>query len=194
MTIAKISDTEVQESTPPKAMIILNVVLLVSCVVALLVFRGQAFFEGFDRISNDHIYIEVSNWDIPVFVSIPCFLALIAILILRITGSKTELVIQKLLKIAVVFSVAAILIRIPIGYLNSSFLGSAGYTPCWQLSSPSLMAPTVWVSNSGYCLLDSGSVRDELLEWIDSEINAGKRPTPNELASEVDNLRKLGAE
>ncbi|GAB2525673.1 hypothetical protein GCM10008940_30490 [Microbulbifer agarilyticus] len=98
---------------------------------------------------------------------------------------------QKLLKISVVSAVLAIVIRLPIGYLNSNYLYSAGYSPCWELSSPSLMAPTVWVSNSGYCIPDSASVRGEILDWLDTQFGAGNLITPKEMAREVGNLQQI---
>lgn len=194
MTAVQLPDGEVQEPMPSKAMIALNIVLLVSCVVVLVFYRGRAFIDGLRRISDGHIYSSISNWDIPVFFSLPCFLSLIAILVLRLIGYGSEATIQKLLKVSVVSAVVAILVRLPIGYLNSSHLYSAGYSPCWELSSPSLMAPTVWVSNSGFCIPSSASVRGEVLEWIDAQVKSGNSPTPNEMASEVNSLRKIGAE
>lgn len=194
MTAAQMPKGEVQEPMPPKAMIALNIVLLALCVVVLVFYRGQAFIDGLGRISGGHIYLAVSNWDIPIFLSLPCFLSLIAILMLRFIGGKSEAAVQKLLKVSIASAVVAILIRLPVGYLNSSYLYSAGYSPCWELSSPSLMAPTVWVSNSGYCIPSSASVRGEVLGWIDAQIKSGNRPTPNQMASEVNNLREIGAE
>lgn len=189
MTALQNSDGVVHEAAPSKLIISLNIVVLLSCVAALLFLRGQSFINSFWRIKNDHIYIEVSNWDAPAFASLPCFLALIVILTLRLSGYKSEVAIQKLLKISVFSAVAAIFIRLPMGYLSSSYLGSAGYSPCWELSSPSLMAPTVWVSNTGYCLSGVSGVRDGALEWIDAQTEAGNSPTPSELASVVDKLR-----
>lgn len=189
MTILRTPNVEAHETSPTKSAIFINIVLLTLCVVALLVYRGKPFVESFSRIEGGHIYVEVSNWDIPVFASIPCFFALISILILRFVGFNKEVVIQRLLKLSVISALIAILIRLPIGYLNAAYLGAAGYSPCWQLSSPSLMAPTVWVSNSGYCVAHSGSVRRKALEWVDTQVDAGLRPTPKELENKVEILR-----
>ncbi len=189
MTTAHISESKAQGSTPPKSMIALNVGLLASCVTALIYFRGHAFIDGISRVNDGHIYVSISNWDIPVFISIPCFLSIIAILILRLVGRGAESTVQKLLKFSFVAALIAIVVRLPIGYLNSTYMYSAGYSPCWELSSPSLMAPTVWVSNSGYCLPEAAGVRGEVLEWIDAQFRSGVRPTPREVAREVSKLR-----
>lgn len=194
MIANQMPDGDTKGTVPSKPMIALNIILLVLCVVVLTCFRGQALVDGLGRISEGHIYVAVSNWDIPVLVGLPCFLSLIVIMILRLIGYKSHATVQKLLNFSVVSAVVALLIRLPVGYLNSSYLHSAGYSPCWELSSPSLMAPTVWVSNAGYCIPSSASVRGEVLDWIDAQIKTGNHPTPNEMASEVSSLRKIGSE
>ncbi len=93
---------------------------------------------------------------------------------------------QRLMMIALISSVAAIVVRLVYGFLAFAYVSSLGYSSCWYLSSPAQMAPTVWVSQPEYCIKNTGAVRKDLLQWMDANARPGQ-PLP------VDELRSHAA-
>jgi hypothetical protein len=110
---------------------------------------GGNLLQNIERLERGHIYVSVSNWDIPAFVSLPCFLALIFALTLRLVRAASEKRIRVCVKVAFGAALVAIMVRLPYGFVVSNYMGAHGYTSCWQYSSQSIMGPVVWVRNSG---------------------------------------------
>ena len=161
---------------------------LSTSVIVIVVLKGNSHLENIDKLNSGNIAVAVSNWDIPVFLSLPCFVSLIIALCFRFANQASEKRISACVKIALIFAIMAIIVRIPYGYLASHYMRNKGYSPCWEFSSPSIMGDIVWVRNSGYCVENSGSVRKELLAWIDARPNAGKDVSPVEVRAKAEAL------
>ena len=167
---------------------LLFIVALSVTTLAIVILRGSSFLENINRLEQRAISVELSNWDIPMFVAIPCFIALTIALILRFIDQDSDSRIRACVNTALVFAMLTIIVRIPCGYIASNFMTNKGYAPCWEFSSPSVMSPVVWVRNSGYCIENSGSVRKELITWLNSLPNKGNNLTPNDIREKVEAL------
>ena len=157
-------------------------------IYAILVLRGKSFLANISNLQNNHIYVAVSSWDIPAFISVPCFIALMAILILRMRNRVPEVLIQSLLKVAIAFALLAIVVRILLGFSISHYMESKGYTSCPYYSSPALMSSRIWVRSSDFCVENSGSVRKPLLKWFDSLPAFGRNVSQKDVQQKVDQL------
>lgn len=164
------------------------IVALSFAMLVILFIRGQSFFANIFKLHEQSIAIEASNWDVPMFLALPCFISLIAALVLRLIDLDTEKRIQRCVGVAVIFALLSIAVRIPYGFALRYYMESLSYSSCWPLTSPSIMAPTLWVRNSGYCIEDAGSVRKPLLQWIDGLPNGGANVTPNEVRTKAEAL------
>jgi hypothetical protein len=175
-------------------------------IYAILVLRGKSFLANISNLQNNHIYVAVSSWDIPAFISVPCFIALMAILMLgsgfllrpttyihvsvRMRSRVPEDLIRRLLKVAIAFAVLAIVARIVLGFSISHYMEAKGYTSCPYYSSPALMSSRIWVRSSDYCVENSGSVRKLLLNWFDSLPEFGRNVSQKDVQQKVDQLLK----
>lgn len=164
-------------------------ILVLSAVILVIIwFGGGALITNFYKLSNNSIYLSVSSWDVPLIVGLPCFFALSYVLCLRLFDLASEQRIQQGLKIAVIFAIAAIVVRLFYGFVVSGLLTYNGYSSCWQYSSPQVMSPTVWVRNPDFCIANSGSVRTEILSWMGTLPNAGKDVSVEEVQAKVAEL------
>jgi uncharacterized membrane protein len=170
--------------------LIFYILALSGCVALIVALLGGNLLQNIERLERGHIYVSVSNWDIPAFVSLPCFFALIVALTLRLVRAASEKRIQVCVKVAFGAALVAIMVRLPYGFVVSNYMGAHGYTSCWQYSSQSIMGPVVWVRNTGYCVENSGSVSRELLEWLDNNSNSDNEVTPDEVRLKIDELLK----
>ncbi len=159
-------------------------------IYAILVLRGESFLANISNLQNNHIYVAVSSWDIPAFISVPCFIALMAILLLRMRSRVPEDRIRRLLKVAIAFALLAIVARFLLGFSISHYMESKGYTSCPYYSSPALMSSRIWVRSSDYCVENSGSVRKPLLNWFDSLPEFGRNVSQKDVQQKVDQLLK----
>ncbi|WP_166263563.1 hypothetical protein [Marinobacter caseinilyticus] len=154
-----------------KTVFYISALLSVNYIIVALM--GSALLEHFERLQTGNIYISVSGWDIPALISLPCFLALAAALVLRLLNRTTEKRLNVCLKVGLFFSLLTIISRPIYGYVISTKMEQSGYSPCWSYSSPSLMSPTVWVRSEAYCIENAGKVRKEILIWMDELPDAG---------------------
>ncbi len=168
--------------------ILFFIVALSASVFAIIVLRGSSFIKNLDKLNQKAIAIEASNWDIPIFIALPCFIALIFALVLRLIDQDQDSRIRACINVALIFAAISIVVRIPYGYAVSNFLAGKNYSKCWEFSSPSMMSPTIWVKNSGYCIENSGSVRKEIIAWLDTLPNSGKGITPNDVRDKTQTL------
>ncbi|PCM44912.1 hypothetical protein [Marinobacter sp. ANT_B65] len=157
-------------------------------VLVILYLRGQEFLVNIYRLREHSIAVEVSNWDVPMFLAVPCFVSIIVGLVLRLTDWDRDKRIQRCVGVALIFAFLSIAVRIPYGFAVRSYMESLGYSSCWQLSSPAIMSPTVWVRNPGYCIENVGSVRNPLLEWMSLQPNGGADVAPNEVRAKAEEL------
>jgi hypothetical protein len=157
-------------------------------VYVLLVMRGASFLANISNLQNQHIYVAVSSWDIPAFIGLPCFVVLIAVLILRMKNGVSEVLIQKLLKVAIAFALIAIVVRVLTGFSIPNYLESKGYTYCPYYGSPALMSANIWVRSPEYCVENSGSVRKQLLNWFDSLPEFGRNISQADVRQKVGQL------
>lgn len=170
---------------------------LVSGIAMLLVVAGSLwvmipqFFINLDRLIAGHPYVSFNAWDIPFFLAVPIFIILAFGIGLRLTNKATEKRIQHAMKFALIFGAIATSARFIYGFTGSQFIAELGYTSCWSLSSPSLMAPTVYVKKSSYCLDNVGHVRKDLLVWMDDQAILGQSLDQVELQKEADRLLVL---
>ncbi len=169
-------------------MLIFYSLALSATVFIIVVLPGSSLLENIARLNSSNIYVAASSWDIPAFISLPCFLALIYALLLRLTQKATEIRIQRCVKVATIFALAAIVFRIPYGFAISHYMEAKGYSSCVSYTSPALMSPAVWVRYPTYCIENTGSVRRSLLEWIDSSVEAGKSISPEDLKRKAEQL------
>ena len=153
---------------------------------------APALVTNLDRLIARHPYVSFNAWDLPFLLATPIFLALAIGIVLRVSNRATAARMQAVMKVALVFSVIAVAVRIVYGIAGATYLGNAGYTRCWSLSSPAMMAPTVYVKNQNYCLDNVGHVRQALLAWIDR--NASGNQPLDQQALENKASRLLSAE
>ena len=144
---------------------------LSATVVVIIDIRGTDFLESLRHFNERNILIEASNWDVPAFISLPCFLGLIAALVLRLLYLYSQQRIQRCVKFALAFAIAAIIVRAPYGLFVRYSFEKNGYSPYWALSSPAIYSPTTWVKHPSYCVQNSGSVRKEIIDWINDPKN-----------------------
>lgn len=85
----------------------------------------------------------------------------------------------------IVPAIAAIVVRVFYGFVVDGYMASQGYTYCWEYTSPSAMSPSVWVRAPEHCIPSSGSVRSEVLSWMDTLPNEGKQVTQVEVEARV---------
>lgn len=175
-----------KKSTKDRLNFIFFILVLSATVAVIITLRGAAFVEGLRDFNGKNIIVEASNWDIPIFISLPCFLALITALLLRLLDLDSQKRIQRCVKFALAFSLAAIVIRLPYGFFVKHSFEKNGYTPCWELSSPAIFSPTIWVKHRSYCIQNSGSVRKEIIDWINDPKN--KNVSPDELRKKTHEL------
>ncbi len=159
-------------------------------IYVILVLRGKSFLANISNLQNNHIYVAVSSWDIPAFISVPCFIALMVILMLRMRSKVPEDRIRRLLKVAIAFALLAIVARFLLGFSIFHYMESKGYTSCPYYSSPALMSSRIWVRSSDYCVENSGSVRKPLLNWFDSLPEFGRNVSQKNVQQKVDQLLK----
>ena len=162
--------------------------VLALSIYMILVLRGKSFLANISRLQNNNIYVAVSNWDVAALISIPCFIVLIAVLILRLRSNVNEAQIQGLLKVAIAFALVAVIARVVFGFLGAYYMESKGYTLCPYYISPALMSPNIWVSSPAYCVENSGSVRKPLLKWFDSLPDFGRNTTQEDVYLKVEQL------
>lgn len=164
-------------------------ILVLGAVIFVIVLFGVGgVISNVTKLANHNIYVSVSSWDVPLIVGLPCFFAMAYVLCLRFLNMAREQRIQKALKVAVVFAIAAIVTRLLYGFVIAAFLSYKGYSSCWQYSSPQVMSPTVWVNNSDFCIAHSGSVRRDILGWMDTLPNAGSGVSVDEVKVKVAEL------
>ncbi|MFT7559107.1 MAG: putative membrane protein [Flavobacteriales bacterium] len=70
--------------------IVFYIFALGATVAAIALIKGIRFLENINRLSNDSIYTAASSWDIPVFIGLPCFVALIIALFLRLIDQDKD--------------------------------------------------------------------------------------------------------
>ena len=168
--------------------ILFFIVAFASVVFTIIYIRGHEFLVNIYRLRERSIAVEVSNWDVPMFLAVPCFVSLIIGLVLRLTDLDRDKRIQRCVGVALIFAFLSIAVRIPYGFAVRSYMESLGYSPCWQLSSLAIMSPTVWVRNPGYCIENVGSVRRPLLQWINLQADGGVDVTPDEVRAKAEEL------
>jgi hypothetical protein len=161
---------------------------MLSLTYFVIVVLGGAFAVNVGRLVQGHIYVSVSNWDIPLLLAVPTYLALINLLLLRLFDRASDKSVTTTIKIATTFAIVAILARPIYGYFVTTKMEYSGYTSCWPYSSPSLMSPTVWVKQPGYCVSNSGKVRKEILSWMDTLPNRGSDIPVNAVNEKVSML------
>jgi hypothetical protein len=149
-----------------KLLLLIALMLALTCFVIVVI--GGALADNIGRLARGSIYVSVSHWDVPLLISVPTYLALTYVLLLRLLGHASEQSVKASIKIAVLFALIAIITRPIYGYLATSKMELSGYFPCWSYSAPTLMSPTVWVKRPGYCIENTGKVRKSLLNWMDS--------------------------
>jgi len=168
--------------------ILFIIIALSVCVYAAIEIMGISFLENIDKLSNGNIAVALSYWDIPVFLSLPCFVALIIALVFRFAKQLSEKWISAAVNVAIMFALLAIVVRIPYGHFLSHYMQDKGYSSCWAFTSPSITSEIVWVRNPGYCIENTSVVRSELLAWIDSLPDAGKDVPPMEVRLKAEEL------
>lgn len=164
------------------------ILVLGALVFFIIWFGGGALLTNLSKLSNGSIYISVSSWDVPLIVGLPCFFALGYVLVLRLLNIASEQRVQQSLRIGVSFALAAIVVRLLYGFTVAGFLSHKGYSSCWQYSSLQVMSPTVWVKSPDFCIANSGSVRKEVLSWMDTLPNAGKDIRSQDVENKVAEL------
>ncbi|SMF26998.1 Protein of unknown function [Alteromonadaceae bacterium Bs31] len=161
------------------------ILALSATVFEIVVHMGSSFLTNTQRLSSQNVYVSVSSWDVPLFIGIPTLLSLIFLLALKLINKEPEAIKQKALKIAIFFALGAIVLRIPYGFTVSSIMQKKGYSRCWEYSSAAMMSPTVWVKEPAYCIANSGSVRRDVLKWLD---DSKQQPSPQEVKEKVNLL------
>lgn len=170
-----------------RAKIVLFILALSATVFEIVVHMGSSFLTNIQRLSSQNIYVTVSSWDVPSFVGLPTLLSLIFLLAIKLINKEQEEIKQKALKIAIFFALGAIVLRVPYGFTVSSIMHKNGYSRCWEYSSAAMMSPTVWVKEPAYCIANSGSVRRDVLQWLD---DSKQQPSPLEVEEKVNLLLK----
>lgn len=173
-----------------KLNLIFLLIVLGAVVVGTVGFMGGLLVENIERLSNDNIYVLVSKWDIPAFIGLPCFVVIIWGLLLRLLNKATDARIQWCVNFCIVPAIAAVVVRVFYGFVVDGYMASHGYTYCWEYTSPSAMSPSVWVKEPEFCISNSGSVRREVLSWMDSRPNWGKDVSVEEVEAKVAMLLK----
>lgn len=166
-------------------------IIILSCAGMIFIAQVNPFLENVNKLIEGHIYVLVSKWDIPLFLCFPGFLAIIVGLILRLIDLDTERRMDVCTKIIIVFGLLFVITRIPYGFVTSYYLTSKGYSACWGLSSPSLMSPTVWVRDPGYCVNSASAVKSEILAWMDTLPDGGKNISPEDVNAKAEALHLL---
>lgn len=180
------SNAPADSSQKTHALISASAILIV--VAASLAIFVPQFFTNLDRLIARHPYVSFNPWDLPFFVGVPTFLALVYGIGLRVFNQANEKRIDNVLKVALVFAIVAALTRMVYGIGMSQHLTSLGYSSCWSLSSPSVMSATVWVKKSRYCIENAGAVRKPLLRWIDERAAAGEPIAAEEVRAQAEQL------
>ena len=179
------------DNEPPTFMIRLQcafyILILCATIFVIIAFMGADLAANIQRIGNQGAYAAVSSWDIPAFITIPTLLSLITLLALKLFNKEQEGRTQSALKFAIFFALGAIVVRIPYGFAVSSLMENKGYSRCLEYSSPAMLSPTVWVKDPAYCIANSGSVRRDVLQWLD---NTKQLPASIEVEEKVNLLLK----
>jgi hypothetical protein len=164
------------------------IIILIATMVGLAIFSGGGIVNSISSLQQNYITASVNHWDLPIFFTFPGLLALIVICFLRLVDLDTQDRIDACMKVVIVIGFLFLAVRIPFGFIASSYMESKGYTYCYYLTSAAARSDQVWVRDPDYCIDDTGAIRIELLEWLHETQDAGLDPTPQEVRIKADEL------
>lgn len=144
--------------------------LVIVVIVILLMITLPDFVLNWSRAIERYPYVKVTAWDLPYLLAIPVLILSGVSLFLKAFNRSPKEVPIEIIKIAVIWILGAIAVRVVYGALIPIYLGKAGYSKCQTLSDPSLHARSVWVIEQFICVANSGHVRDELIDEFDKLI------------------------
>jgi|GEM_PF-1787727 len=171
-----------------KLQLVFYIFALAATVLVLLIFRVGSLLENSEKLAAGNIYVAASAWDIPVLIGLPTFIALIIAMLLKLVNQATEKRIQRCVQVALFFAFIAIGVSIPYRFALSNHLEKQGYSQCLPYTAPALMSATIWVRDSRYCVANSGSIRRQLLTWLDASQAASHYLSPAEVKTKVSEL------
>ncbi|MCC5826905.1 hypothetical protein [Alkalimonas sp.] len=167
---------------------IFSVLILVAVSIYLLVEIALSVNQLIN-ISERPLYLVGSHNLLPLFFLIPGVLYMTVVIIYkRLSNMNTKMdksMYQFLFYSFILFVVSRIFYG---GFFINDYMASHGYSYCNPLTSVSAFSPQIWVSDPGYCLEASRNVSSEVQDWLDAQMTAGVRPTPEEAEQKIKQL------
>ena len=141
------------------------------------------------NIEERPLYIMGSHNVMALIFGIPVFLLFAVAIVLKELNMLHENLLNAGFKMCGFLFIAMIATRIIYGgFFLDGYLEKHGYSYCGPMTAPKAMAMEVWVSDPGYCLEASRNVSSEVRDWLDAQMAAGVRPTPEEAEQKIKQL------
>ncbi|MBB3167400.1 hypothetical protein [Simiduia aestuariiviva] len=164
--------------------------ILISLAIAYrIVFIGlPEFIRNIGLINSRASVVALSPWAIPLVLAAFVFIFMAWGLLLRLLDKEKGKSFQFTVNGAIAMSVAALVIRLPMGYLIDNYLESRNYSYCYWYTPPANFSPPVWVREPQLCIEQTGHIRKMLFKWIQSQPHGGRDLTVEELQQKVAEL------
>lgn len=166
---------------------------MISGACGVLFFMLPDFVNNWNAIHGGALAVSLSPWVVPASIGSLVLLLVAWALLLRLVDKDTGPHYQHVLYAATIVGVVAILVRIPMGFVLDSYLGSKNYSFCSWYTSASNFSPPVWVREPQYCVENSSHVQKVLMDWIESRPNGGRDVAVDEVRQKAAELMEAHA-
>jgi hypothetical protein len=167
------------------------IIISIAIIIVTIILCGGGLIEGISSLRQNEISVNVNYWAFPVFFTYPGLLALIVVFFLRLVDLDTQDRIDACMKVVIVSGFIFLAVRIPYGFIASSYMESKGYSYCYYLTSASAKSDQIWVRDPDYCLDNTGVIRTDMLDWLHETQDAGLDPTPQEVRTKAKELLRV---
>ena len=167
---------------------VFSVFILVAASVYLLVEIALSVNQLIN-ISERPLYLVGSHNLLPLLFLIPALLYMAVVIIYKQLKDISSRVYDYGFKLMLYSFILFVVTRVVYGgFFINDYMASHGYSYCNPLTSVSALSPQIWVSDPGYCLEASRNVSSEVRDWLDTQMAAGVRPTPDEAEQKINQL------
>ncbi|MEW4366912.1 hypothetical protein [Aliikangiella maris] len=142
--------------------------------------------DGFERLNRGSYYVEVSTWDLPILVSLPCLLSTIYIALALLFNRVTEKGRRVALRIMIFFCIGFLIVRLFYGFWVINYVENKGYHFCWYYSNVSMMTPNVYMNQPDLCY--PVNPKSDILPWFDEQEAKGVVLTPDRVKAQADKI------
>lgn len=142
-----------------------------------LIFSAMNEIAMLARIKQGVALVKVKTILPPLLVMLPAFLVLVWGIFLQVKQTMTP----KKQKSGLIFVIACFPVFLLVWLIYNTqvmnLLGTHGYSQCQWYSGATIGAAKVMVRERDFCIKDGYQVRIDLLDWFESQHQAGQKPT-----------------